>query len=129
MAPSLSLMVFIELFLKPVYDLSHFLIERDNIRVCRPLNKVLFENRNGLEFIYNSLKGPNKFLSKKNSNEFITKLLFKQCPIFTPQEIHKHFVYSLEIIQHNDLSHEKYFALNYVEYLEFLCRIATRFYD
>ena len=98
LTPSLALLVSIELFLKPVYVKSAFLHERELIRACRPLNKLLFENRDGLEFIYNRLKGNNPMLSKKQSHEFITKLLTKQYPEFNICEIHLHFVYSLEII-------------------------------
>jgi len=112
-APSLALLVFIELFLKPVCNKSTFLHDRELIRACRPLNKVLFENRNGLEFIYNRLKANKPLLSKKNSYEFISQLLTKQHPEFNIQEIHKHFVHSLEIIadEHCDSDKYKFFKL------------------
>jgi hypothetical protein len=99
LTPALCLMVFIELFLKPVADKSTYLNERENIiRICRPLNKVLFENRNGLEYIYNKMKENDKYLSKEKSYNYISKLLKKQYPDLTILEIHKHFVYSLEIV-------------------------------
>ena len=57
LAPSLSLLIYIALFLKPVANKSTFLHERYLIKASKPLNKVLHENRGGLEYIYNKLKG------------------------------------------------------------------------
>jgi hypothetical protein len=48
MAPSLSLLVFISLFLKPVEAKSTFLKERESMRASKPLNKNLYENRAGI---------------------------------------------------------------------------------
>jgi hypothetical protein len=77
MVPSLCLLVFIELFLKPVVDKSHYLHERELIHISRPLNKLLFENRHGLEYIFNKLKDKedDKGISKKKINDYFTKLL------------------------------------------------------
>ena len=57
MVPSLSLLIYIALFLKPVANKSTFLHKRELIKANMPLNKVLHENRGGLEYIYNKLKG------------------------------------------------------------------------
>jgi len=64
MAPSLSLLIFIALFLKPIAEKSTFLQERYLIKANKPLNKVLHENRGGLEYIYNKLKGNDAMLGK-----------------------------------------------------------------
>ena len=48
MAPSLSLMIFLSLFLKPVEDKSTYLKEREALKGCMPLNKNLYENRMGI---------------------------------------------------------------------------------
>ena len=129
MSPSLCLMVFIELILKPVADKSTFLHERELIKISRPLNKLLFENRTGLEYIYNKIKENTKMLPRIKINDYISKLLKKQYPDFTILEIHKHFVYSLEIVQDEHCDSDKYNYLNNVEYLEFLCRIAIKVYE
>jgi hypothetical protein len=57
MIPSLSLLIYIALFLKPVAENSTFLHERYLIKASKPLNKVLHENRGGLKYIYNKMKG------------------------------------------------------------------------
>jgi hypothetical protein len=129
LAPSLALLISIELFLKPVYNESTFLHERELIRASRPLNKLLYENRHGLGFIYDRLKANQPMLSKKNSNAFIQELLTKQYPEFTILEIHKHFVYSLETVADEHCDFEKYQFLNYIEFLEFICRIAGKLYE
>ena len=129
MAPSIALMMSIELYLKPVYKNSKFLNDRHTIKTCRPLNKLLYENRNGLEFIYNHLKGQSSTLSKRNAHSFINRLLTGQHKEFTLLEIHKQFVYSLETIADEHCDHEKYKCLNYIEFLEFISRIAMKLYD
>ena len=69
-------------------------------------------------------------LSKKNAYSFISKLLSpKQHPEFTILEIHKHFVYSLEIVGDEHCDWDKYNYLNFIEFMEFLCRIAFKLFE
>jgi hypothetical protein len=44
-------------------------------------------------------------------------------------EIHKHFIYSLETISDENCDSEKYKYLNYIEFIEFICRIAIKLYE
>jgi thioredoxin reductase len=93
MPPSQSLLMLIFLFLRPIAEKSTFLHERDLIKASKPLNKVLHENRGGLEYIYNKLKGTEKMVSKKKITDFM-KIILKNDGFFDIMELHKHFVYS-----------------------------------
>ena len=75
MAPSLSLLVYISLFLKPIADKSTFFHERDLIRASFPLNKTLHENRGGLNWIFDKLKGENEMIGKTVLTNYTRELL------------------------------------------------------
>jgi hypothetical protein len=49
--------------------------ERDLIKASKPLNKVLHENRGGLEYIFNKLKGKEEMLHKNKITAYMKKLL------------------------------------------------------
>ena len=100
---------------------SFYLNERELIRTCRPLNKVLFENRYGLEYIFKKEKGKDIGLSKTKCINYIQKVFKSK---FSIKNIFKHYVYSLDTIQDEFQNIRKYQYLKYVEFLEFLCRIA-----
>ena len=89
----------------------------------KPLNKVLHENRGGLEWIYNKLKGTQEMLHKKKVTEYVKKLL-KSDSRFDEMELHKHFVYSLDVVENEVENTLKYWFLNFSEYLEYIVRIA-----
>ena len=129
MSASLCLLVFIELLLRPIVEKSTYLHERELIRICRPLNKVLYENRHGIEYIYNKIKGDDQLLSKVKVTKYFTQLLHKQYPFFDVLEMHKIFVYSLEIVADEHCNMDKYNNLKYVEFLEYVCRIAIKMYE
>jgi len=126
MAPSLSLLVYISLFMKPIADKSTFLHERALIKASMPLNKNLYENRGGLEFIYNKLKGDKEMLHKSAITAYI-KGLCKSVPTFdNPVTLHAIFIYSLEIIVDEVKDRDKYFYLTFTEYVEYVCRIGLK---
>ena len=75
MSPSLSLIIFINTFLKPIADKSTFLHERDLIKACFPLNKSLFENRGGLNWIFDKMKGENEMIEKTVLTAYMKKLM------------------------------------------------------
>jgi hypothetical protein len=128
MVPSLSLLIYIALFLKPVSDKSTFLHERDLIKASRPLNKVLHENRGGLEYIYDKLKGTEQMLHKNKVTIHMRKIL-KSDKRFDDMELHKHFVYSLEIVVDEIADSLKYMFLSFSEYLEYVVRLALALYE
>jgi hypothetical protein len=66
-------------------------------------------------------------LHKKKITDYIKKLL-KSDSRFDDMEIHRHFVYSLEIVENEIEDTLKYWFLNPSEYLEFIVRIALAFY-
>ena len=54
MAASLALQIMIGSFLQPIFIKYDWLHDRDkHIQSNRPLNKLLYENRHGLQYIYN----------------------------------------------------------------------------
>jgi hypothetical protein len=129
MAPSLSLLIFIALFLKPISNKSTFLHERELIKANKPLNKVLHENRGGLEYIYNKLKGNEEMLHKTKISNYMRKILTKSDDRFDDMELHKHFVYSLEIVVNDVQNSLKYMFLSFSEYLEYIVRLALALYS
>ena len=102
MVPSLSLMIYLALFLKPIANKSTFLHERDLIRANKPLNKVLHENRGGLEYIFSKLKGTQEMLHKTKITAHIQKLLTSNAEFQDQLLLHATFIYSLEIIVDED---------------------------
>jgi hypothetical protein len=128
MAPSFSLLIYLSLFMKPIADKSTFLHERDLIKASMPLNKNLYENRGGLNFIYNKLKGEREMLHKNKITAYI-KALCKGEPEFdNPIKLFSVFVYSLEIIVDEVKDHPKYFYLTFTEFVEYIVRIAIILY-
>jgi len=68
-------------------------------------------------------------LHKKKISAYIKELL-KSYPEFDDMELHKTFIYSLEIIVEDVTNATKYWYLTHSEYLEYICRIAlTLFKD
>jgi len=124
MSTSLSLMIYISLFMKPYAEKSTFLKERESIKACMPLNKSLHENRGGIDLIFNKLKGTHDTMIHKTKMSNYTKELMKSNPDFDNIKIHSIFVYSLEIIVDDVKETEKYHYITYSEFIEYLCRVA-----
>ena len=127
MAPNISLKIFIKHFLQPIADKSNLLHDRDLIKACMPLNKSLHENRGGINWIFNKLKGDNNMIEKTVITDYMSDILSTR-PDFDLVQLHPIFVYSLQII-HNDLSDtSKYCFLTYSEFIEYICRIANKLF-
>ena len=92
-----------------------------------PLNKSLHENRGGLEYIFDKLRGNEEMLHKTKISNY-TRELLKSHPEFDVLQLHSTFIYSLEIIVDDVANASKYWYLTYSEYLEYICRIALKLY-
>ena len=71
MAPSLSLMIFLELFLKPLETKSRYLKEREAFKGNMPLNKNLYENRMGIQYIFDKLRGDEEMVPKAKISDYM----------------------------------------------------------
>jgi hypothetical protein len=127
MAPSLSLLIFVSLFLKPVEAKSTFLKERDSMRASKPLNKNLYENRAGIQYIFDKLRGGEAMVPKAKLTDFM-KTILKSYDGFDNLELHTVFVHSLEIVVDDHRNAQKYWYLTFPEYIEYICRIALKLY-
>jgi hypothetical protein len=122
----------------PVFEEQTLAAERKHIRDRPELNKTLFENRDGLRWIYEARKGrlPDPY---QQSTGFgisqATTLLRNIHPLLgvdpnspeTGELMQGCFLFSQMTIV-DDAKHEKkYHHLHYVEFLDFLCRVALAF--
>ena len=57
-SPNEAVQLYLDQFLIPVFEEQTFMQERKSIRDRAQLNKTLFENRNGLQWIYNTHRAP-----------------------------------------------------------------------
>lgn len=128
MAPSLSLLIYISLFLKPIANNSTFLHERDLIKANMPLNKTLHENRGGLQLIFDKLRGNEEMVHKDKIASY-TYELTKTRYEFTKLELHALFIYSLEIIIDEVKDAKKYWYLTHWEFIEYICRVALKLFE
>jgi len=89
------------------------------------LNKLLYENRNGLKFIFETRKDGD-MISRKEISELIEDATDEQV---SNEDLNKHFLHSLEnIIDESGRHARKYWYLEFHEYQEFLCRVALQLF-
>ena len=90
-----------------------------------PLNKNLYENRMGIQYFFDKMRGDEEMCPKAAITDYMIVLL-KSYDGFEKLDLHRVFVYSLEVVVDDHNNSRKYFYLTFPEYIEYLCRLAVK---
>ena len=115
---------FFDIYVDPFYEASPIVSHRKMIRDSPHLNKLLFDNIHGLRLIFEKNKVDGYFNLTSGKTIFMG-LTHQEIPyILTDTSLEECFVYSLMAVTIEQNKMRKYKHLLFVEFLEFLCRIA-----
>lgn len=117
---------FFELAIKPYYKENTIISIRKIIRRSKELNQLLHDNTVGLQMIWNDFKIKGKGFNIDSARKLVLNLR-EQAEAYIP-DVAKCFVYSKMTNLKDSSEPKKYFSLEYVEFLEMLCRIAYMHY-
>ena len=130
MDPSDGVNIVIGLYLRPMFEQTTKFKHRHSIRERSQLNKLLFENRHGLQHIFDQWRTKNGSFGINQAIQLVQKTLKQQQKYkIDDQTIKRLFVHSLMIIADDCKNSRKYTYFKYVEFLEFICRVAMECID
>jgi len=87
---------------------------------------MLYENRNGLSYIYN--KNAIELGLLKSTALKLIRAVVPSIDIIDDKFMHRTFVMSLQTIIDDIMDQKKYFYLSYNEFLEYISRISIKLY-
>lgn len=122
-----SLEAFFEIYVDIPYNLSQIVPIRNMIRASKQLNQLLYENSNGIRFLYDELRKKGSFTYDKAVKLFAP--ITEKGQEILVHDMRKLFVYSQMTNLKDNSNPEKYFSLVFVELLEFICRVSHSYWN
>ena len=116
---------FFDIYITPYVEYAPIKKHRDMIRDNKHLNKLLYDNIHGLRLIYEKQKESNHKFTMKSAKKIFGDLEHPDVDyILTPEMVEECFLWSMMTVTDETNKIKKYEYLLFVEFLEFLCRVA-----
>jgi hypothetical protein len=111
-------------YIKPVIDKSKIKLKRLDIRKNQKLNDLLVANENDLVRIYYDYSENKRGDFTLTSAKSLLNSMKEHGTLVEPAVLKSCFIYSEMTVPHEASKSKKYTYINYVEFLELLCRAA-----